>query len=184
MACAPPDRLTREDAERLVRATFVDGEPVYADVPLEVSWSPAAPRDEFDVRSIETLEALAAAGLVTLERSGDGSEGRAAATLTADGVRILGQVPSVRGPAARGRIAVRKIEGVGRIESHPSDPTIARVEVLWRYQQPTPLYAMFSTRQDKPLEQTFASILSVTWSEGAWRGRVIVRKASPAILAD
>lgn len=179
IACREPERITRADAEDLVRATFADREPVYAEVPLAVRWSPESPLDEFDRLSIASLEGLQRAGLVRLQRSGDGARGEVEATVTIEGSRMLGAVPSARGPAVRGRIAERRLDGVGRVDLHPADPTTARVEVLWHYADPTPLYEIFLTRRDKQLNQPYASVVSMGWSEGAWRGRVIVRKTRP-----
>lgn len=183
-ACARPERLTRQDAEDLVRATFRDGDPVYADVPLRVSWSESSPRDEFDVRSAETLDRLERLGLVTIARQIDGGTGVIEATLTPAGQRVLGSVHSVRGPAARGRIAERRVDGVGRIDLHPGDPTKGRVEVLWHYDSPTSLYEAFLTRQDKPLNEPFASVISMAWSQGAWRAEIVVRKTRPSSRDD
>lgn len=177
--CAAPDELTRESAEDLVRSSFFDREPVYAEVPSVVRWSPESPRDEFDRLSLATLGELARAGLVTINEEIGDDRGEVSATLTSEGARVLGMVPSSRGPAFRGRIAEKKLDGTGDVRLHPSDPRTGRVEVLWHYENPTSLYPLFHTRRDKPLNQTFAAVLVVQWIEGAWRGSVIVRKTRP-----
>lgn len=181
--CGPPERLTPEIAEEVVMATMLETEPAYAEVPSSVRWSPESPRDEFDQRSITTLDRLQSLGLVTLRRTGDSSSGAVEASQTEQGRRLLGVVPSARGPALRGRVASRKLQGIGAFTPHPTDPRSARVEVLWTYEDPTPLHGAFAPVADRTPGVAHATVLSIGWIEGAWRGKILIRKTRPTSRA-
>lgn len=179
-ACSRPDALTAEQAEEIVREGMFRVTPVYAEVPQRVTWSPASPRDDYDEKSIRTLRNLEAAGLVTIEESvvSDGS-GSLTARVTPEGFRILGTVPSARGPAFRARIAEKKVDGMRNFVRHPSDPTVGRAEVIWRYQNPTRWYPLFETKIDKPIDRPFATLVSFRWEEGTWHFGVTAEKVDP-----
>ena len=168
--------LTSELAEQIVLGGQHPSEPVYAEVPEVVSWSPELPKDEFDERSISTLEKLEGAGFVTLSRSGDDSTGKIEATLTREGFEVMGFVGSARGRALRGRIATKILDRVQAFERHPVHQDVGRVELVWHYESPTPLYDLFDTRIDKELGRPFVSIVSIHREKGSWRTDLIVRK--------
>jgi hypothetical protein len=176
-ACRAPEELTEAKAREILAAEMFETEPAYAEVPQAVRWSPASPRDAYDVNAVQTLRNLERAGLVTLAESGS-AEGEYAlvGTATPRGFPLLGTVPSARGPAFRARICERKVDGVRGFVQHPSDPTIARAEVVWHYEKPTPFYEMFETRIDKPLGKPFATLVSFRWEKGTWHFGVIAAK--------
>jgi hypothetical protein len=178
LGCARPEPLTAEMAEQLVRSQMFEVEPVYAEVPQRVSFGPRSPKDEYDEKAIRTLRNLEKAGLVTVTetRGPDGTLTYVAKT-TRKGFKILGTVPSARGPAFRARIAEKRIVGVQNFVRHPSDPTVARLEVVWEYVNPTEYYDMFETKIDKPLGKPFVSLVSFYWDKG-WRFDVTVRKTT------
>ena len=176
LGCRAPEPLTQELAERLILAQVFEAEPVYAEVPQRVSWNPESPKDEFDERSVRTLRNLERAGLVTLVVEESRDSATYVATVTSDGFDRLGTVPSARGPAFRGMIAEKKIDGVQNFVRHPTETDVGRAEVLFHYGKPTDLYEMFDTKIDKPLDQPFVSVVSIFRDEGAWRVRVLVSK--------
>lgn len=183
-SCTEPERLTRAAASEFVRDSFFREEPAYAEVPQRVVWSESSPTDDFDGRSIQTLERLKEMGLVTLEREGSPSDGSVTAHTTPAAARVLGLVPSARGPALRGRVATKMLDGVGSVDVHPGDPRTGRVEVIWHYASPTPLHAVFAPVSDRPLGEPQATVLSMRWSEGAWRAAVIIPRTRPASRDD
>ena len=178
--CSRPESLTAEKAEEIVREGMFRVTPVYAEVPQRVTWSPASPRDDYDEISIRTLRNLEEAGLVTIEEAGapDGS-GSLTARATPEGFRILGTVPSARGPAFRARIAEKNVDGMRNFVQHPGDPTVGRAEVVWHYQNPTRWYPLFETKIDKPLDRPFATLVSFRWEKGAWHFGVTAEKVEP-----
>ena len=178
-ACSQPGRLTREIAAEVIRETMPETEPAYAEVPMAVRWSAASPLDEFDKRTLESLTRLERMGLVAIARSGDDVEGVVSATSTPAAARVLGTVPSARGPAFRGRVADKRLDGVGTFTPHPSDARAGRVEVLWRYTNPTVLHSAFAPVSDRPIDVPYATVLTMSWIDGAWRGRIVVRKTRP-----
>lgn len=182
-ACREPERLTPGIAREVIDSTMLQTEPVYAEVPVTVRWSPEAPMDEFDRRSIETLERLERLGLVSVEAAGDETRGTVTATTAPEAARILGVVPSVRGPALRGRVAEKRRTGIGELTLHPSDPRTGRVEVIWHYESPTQLHAAFAPVSDRPIGVPQATVLTLSWIEGAWRGKVVVRRTRPTTRA-
>src|SRR5476649_33746 len=64
--CARKEPLTAEKANEIIKAYMFKREPIYAEVPQRVWWSPTSPKDDFDEKSLRTLENLRRAGLVTL----------------------------------------------------------------------------------------------------------------------
>lgn len=174
---APPFDST--SAERIIRSRIFEREPVYAEVPTTIRWGPSYPMDEFDELSLSTLEKLERAGLVILKRSDEDGMSIVTATTTPSGFRELGTVPSARGPALRGRIGEKIFEEIRNFESHPSQPRVGRAEIVWRYQAPTELYDLFDTKQDKPIDEPFVSVVSITHGERGWSVETIIPKVKP-----
>ena len=181
VACSKPTPLTPTLAESIVRTNLFPVEPVYAEVPQRVWYGPKSPMDDFDQASVRTLMNLQKAGLVTVAES-HSPDGMTTyqAKVTQKGFRILGTMPSARGPVYRGRIADKKLDTVRNFQRHPSDPTVGRAEVIWHYDDPTELYAMFETKIDKPLKKPFASIAAFHWDNGAWKMEITIKKTAPA----
>ena len=179
-ACGAPSELTEEEAREILAGAAFDAEPVYADVPQQVTWSPSSPADDYDRRAVVTLRNLARAGFVTLSEEGS-PEGEYAliAKTTKEGFPLLGTVPSARGPAFRARICEKKVDGMRDFIRHPSDPTTARAELVWHYENPTRFYEMFETKIDKPLRKPYASLVSFRWEKATWRFAVIASKVEP-----
>jgi hypothetical protein len=176
LSCREVPPLDSASAERIVRSRIFEREPVYAEVPITIRWGPSYPMDEFDERSLSTLEKLEKAGLVGLSRSEEEGMSIVTATTTASGFRELGTVPSARGPALRGRIAEKVFEEIRNFESHPSQPRVGRAEIVWRYQAPTELYELFDTKQDKTIDEPFVSVVSITHGERGWSVETIIPK--------
>lgn len=180
-ACSRPSSLTAADAERILKGSMFATEPIYAEVPQAVHWSHASPKDDYDALAVKTLANLRDAGLLTLsEATGPDGSYRLEGKTTARGFRELGTVPSARGPAFRGRIAQKRVDGVRNFVRHPSQPTVGRAEVVWHYEMPTSLYGLFETKIDKPLDEPFATLVSIHWENGSWRLRVIAEKVAPS----
>jgi hypothetical protein len=174
LSCREAPPLDATSAERIIRSRIFEREPVYAEVPMRIRWGPAYPMDEFDERSLSTLEKLQSAGLITLSREEEDGMSLVTATTTRRGFRELGTVPSARGPALRGRIAEKVVEEIRNFETHPSQPRVGRAEIVWRYQSPTELYELFDTKQDKPIDEPFVSVVSITHGERGWSVETIV----------
>jgi hypothetical protein len=175
--CSAPESLDQATAERILRESSFEVEPVYAEVPQVVRWSERSPRDDYDERSLRTLENLERAGLVTIESTlTPEGETRVQARTTSEGFAILGTVPSARGPAFRARIAEKRVDGIRNFVRHPSEPTVGRAEILWHYENPTRWYDAFETKIDKPIGEPFVTPVSIHWEEGAWRFRILARK--------
>lgn len=180
LSCGAPPELTEETAREILDGVLFEVEPVYAEVPQVVQWGPSAPQDEYDERAVRTLRNLEREGLVTLDETSDGDAYHLEARTTPEGFRLLGVVPSPRGPALRARIAEKKLDGMRNFVRHPTVATIGRAEVLWHYENPTRFYEMFETKIDKPLGDPFASLVSFRWEKGAWRFGVVAPKVKPA----
>ncbi len=176
--CGPSEQapLDSARAEEIIRSRIFSTEPAYAEVPIQVGWGPGYEKDEFDERSLTTLQNLERAGLVTLASSNDGPMQIVTATTTPEGFRQLGTVPSPRGAALRGRIAQKVVDGITSFERHPSQPLVGRAEVLWHYEKPTPLYDLFDTKADKPLDTPFRSVVSLSYGDRGWIVETVVPK--------
>lgn len=171
-----PRPLDSTRAEEIVRSRMFAAQPVYAEVPMQVRWGPGYEKDEFDERSLSTLRKLETARLVSTETKREGEMTVVTATTTPEGFRQLGTVPSARGPALRGRIAEKILDEVVNFERHPSQPQVGRAEVIWHYENPTPLYPLFDTKQDKPLDVPFKSVVSLSRGDRGWIVETIVPK--------
>jgi hypothetical protein len=176
IACQRPEPLTAKKAEDILRGYAFTREPVYAEVPQKVWWNARFPKDEFDERSLRTFEHLKNAGLITVT-GGPTADGAAyVAKVTPKGFPVLGTAPSHRGPVFRGMIARRKYDGLRNFQRHPTEPTTGHAELIWHYDEPTPLYPMFETKMNKPLNKPFASLVSFYYKDHAWRFDVTVPK--------
>jgi hypothetical protein len=175
--CGKPEPLTREKAESLIRESAFVREPVYAEVPMKVTFGPRSPMDDFDAKSVKTFQDLAGAGLITFTETHD-PDGSATyiARVTQKGFNILGTMPSARGPAYRGRICEKVIDGIRDFQRHPTDPLVGRAELAWHYDNPTDLYPMFETKINKPLKKPFLTLISFYWKDHTWNYDVTVRK--------
>lgn len=172
---APP--LTAAGAEQLVRNRMFMREPVYAEVPQKVWFGPKAPKDDFDDKSIATLTKLQRAGYVTVahSRQPDGGEVYQA-RVTEKGFRILGTMPSARGPVYRAKICERTFDKVQNFIRHPNDPTVGRAEIVWHYDNPTPMYDYFDTKMNKPLNTPFIALASFYWDKGQYHVETTIKK--------
>jgi hypothetical protein len=177
LACGQPDPLTREKAEVIVRNSSFKQEPIYAEVPEKVWWTPQSPKDDYDELAVRTLRNLERAGLVTVTEEISGDSATYLAKVTSKGFRILGTAPSHRGRALRGKICEKVYDGLGDFERHPTQPTVGSGELVWHYDHPTPLYELFETRMNKPLKKPFASHIAFWYEDHQWRSNVTVRKA-------
>lgn len=178
IACARREPLTEEKARQIVVSRAFKREPVYAEVPQRVWWSPRAPKDDFDEKAVATLRNLQRAGLVTVTEnvSPDGSSAEYVAKVTDKGFRILGTAPSYRGPVYRGKICEKVYDGLREFQRHPTEPTVGYAKLAWHYEKPTTLYPLFETKRNKPLHTPFASHLAFYYKDYQWRLDVTVSK--------
>jgi hypothetical protein len=176
LACQKPEPLTAAKAEAILRAYMFQREPVYAEVPQRVWWSPRSPKDDFDEKSLRTLRNLQNAALVTVADTSSGDTTSYTAKVTEKGFHVLGTAPSFRGPVYRGLICNKKYDGLRDFERHPTEPTVGHAQLIWHYDDPTPLYPVFETKINKPLNKPFASLVSFYYKDHQWRFDVIVRK--------
>jgi hypothetical protein len=180
-ACPRAEPLTAHKAEEILRGYQFANEPIYAEVPQRVWWSPKSPQDDYDVKALETLRNLERAGDLTITESHD-PDGTTSYTgkVTPKGFPILGTAPSQRGPCFRATICFKKYDGLRDFVRHPTDPTVGHANLIWHYERPTPMYDFFTTKIDKPLNKPFASAVSFYWKDHAWHFDVMVRKSSVA----
>jgi hypothetical protein len=177
--CSKPKPLTEKMAEVIVRENVYAKEPVYAEVPQKVWYGPKSPRDDYDDKAVATLKKLEAAGFVTVAESHtpDGMT-TFQAKVTENGFRILGTMPSARGPVYRARICEKLHDGIRNFVRHPTDPHVGSAELVWHYDNPTAMYQYFDTKMNKPLKTPFVSVASFYFDKGAWRVEVTVKKAN------
>lgn len=175
VGCQEPEELTPELAERVILGQVFQSQPIYAEVPRRVVWTRASPRDHYDELSLRTLEGLEKAGLVTVAKNGDDTEGEWIAEVTQEGFDRLGLVPSARGAALRGWIAEKTIDAVRNFVRHPDEPLVGRADIVYHYQNPTDLYDLFETKVDKPLDVPFMSVVSIHYDSG-WQLKTLVEK--------
>ena len=175
--CARREPLTAQKAQKIIGAYAFSHEPVYAEVPQRVWWTPAAPKDDYDEKALRTLTNLKNAGMLTVEET-HGPDGSASyqGRVTQKGFPILGTAPSMRGPVFRAQICERKYDGVRNFQRHPSEPTVGHAELIWHYDNPTWLYPLFETKINKPLNRPFASYVSFFYKDYEWKFDVVVRK--------
>ena len=180
-ACQRKQPLTAEKAQEIISGAAFKREPIYAEVPQRVWWNARNPKDDFDEKSVRTLRNLEAAGLVRV-RGAEQRDGSAEyiATTTEKGFPILGTAPSYRGPVYRGKIAEKVYDGLRDFVRHPTEETTGHAKLIWHYTNPTPLYPMFETKINKPLNKPFASHVSFFYKDHQWRFNVNVKKAEAA----
>jgi len=179
LACQKREPLTAEKAEQILRGYQFTSEQIYAEVPQKVWWNPPRfPKDEYDERSLRTFDHLQKAGLITVTGGPTPDGATFIAHATAKGFPILGTAPSERGPVFRGLICYKVYDGLRNFQRHPTDPTIGHGELVWHYARPTPLYPLFETTQNKPLNKPFASLVSFYYKDHQWRFDVTVRKTA------
>ncbi len=176
-SCARKEPLTAAKANEIIGAFSFKREPVYAEVPQRVWWSPASPKDDFDEKSLRTIANLKQAGLVTVTSRQDGVISSVIAQVTPKGFPILGTAPSYRGAVYRGQICEKVYDGIRNFQRHPTEPTTGHAQLVWHYTNPTWLYPLFETKIDKPLNKPFASNVSFYWKDYQWKFDVMVRKA-------
>jgi hypothetical protein len=175
-ACQKAEPLTAAKAGQILASTRFAAEPIYAEVPQKVWWNARFPKDEFDERSLRTFDNLKNAGLITVT-GGPTPDGAAyVAKTTQKGFPILGTAPSARGPVFRGLICNKVYAGLRNFQRHPTEPTTGHGELVWHYTNPTPLYPMFETKQNKPLDKPFISLVSFYYKDHQWQFDVTVRK--------
>jgi hypothetical protein len=178
LGCDRAEPLTAQKAQEIISRYQFTAEPVYAEVPQRVWWNEHAPKDDFDEKSLRTFDNLAKAGLITVtQRVDPNGTTNYFATATQKGFPLLGTAPSYRGPVYRGKIAEKRYDGLRNFQRHPTEPTTGHAELVWHYANPTPLYPMFETKQNKPLNKPFASLVSFYYKDHEWRFDVTVRKA-------
>ncbi|HEX2062315.1 MAG TPA: hypothetical protein VHK90_16375 [Thermoanaerobaculia bacterium] len=175
-SCRKPEPLTLEKAQQIVGAWSFKREPVYAEVPQKVWWTPKAPKDDYDEKALRTLRNLERAGLVTVSETVTADSATYVAKVTRKGFPILGTAPSMRGPVYRAKICEKRYDGLRNFVRHPTEPTVGHAELMWHYDNPTWLYPLFETKIDKPLKTPFASHVSFWYEKHQWRFDVNVRK--------
>lgn len=175
-ACARPEPITAAKADEILKSYTFRREPVYAAVPQKVWWDATHPKDDFDEKSVKTLQNLKDAGYITVTETHDDHGSSYVAKVTEKGFTILGTSPSMRGPVYKGLICYKKYDGVRDFQRHPNEPTTGRAELVWHYDDPTELYPLFETKIDKPIKKPFASLVSFYYKDGAWKFSVTVRK--------
>src|SRR5262245_59364296 len=76
LACPKAEPLTAQKAEEILRDYQFANEPIYAEVPQRVWWSPRSPADDYDGKALQTLRNLEHAGYITVTESRlpDGTE--------------------------------------------------------------------------------------------------------------
>jgi len=177
-ACSKPEPLTAEKAQEIISGYAFKREPIYAEVPQKVWWSPKAPKDEYDGKAVQTLRNLERAGLVTVTETVTADSATYVAKVTRKGFPILGTAPSARGPVYRAMIAEKVYDGLRDFVRHPNEPTVGHAKLIWHYDNPTPVYPLFETKINKPLETPFASNVSFWYAKHQWRFEVNVKKTA------
>jgi hypothetical protein len=178
LGCAKPEPLTEEKAKEIVSAWMFKREPVYAEVPQRVWWTPKAPKDEYDEKAVRTLRNLERAGLVTVTEKLTTDSAEYIAKVTQKGFPILGTAPSHRGAVYRAQICEKVYDGLRNFVRHPHEPTVGHAELVWHYDNPRSLYPLFETKINKPLKVPFVSHVSFWYDKHQWKFEVTVRKAN------
>jgi len=116
-SCGKPEPLTAEKAREIVGGWAFKREPVYAEVPQKVWWTPKAPKDSYDELAVRTLRNLEREGLVTVTETVTPDSATYIAKVTKKGFPILGTAPSARGAVYRAKIAEKRARPIGLAES-------------------------------------------------------------------
>jgi hypothetical protein len=177
-ACPRAEPLTAQKADEILQSFQFANEPIYAEVPQRVWWSPKAPQDDYDVKALQTLRNLERAGYLTVTESHDGDTTAYTGKVTPKGFTLIGTAPSKRGPCFRATICFKKYDGLRNFQRHPSQPTVGHGDLVWHYERPTPMYPLFTTKIDKDLQKPYASAVSFFWKNHAWHFDVMVRKSA------
>ncbi len=177
LCCARREPLTAAKAQEIISRYQFAREPVYAEVPQRVWWNVANPKDDYDEKALRTLANLQHAGYLTVAQSmsPDGTTS-VLGRVTPKGFPILGTAPSARGPCFRALICYKHYDGLRGFVRHPTDPTKGHADLVWHYESPTPLYSLFETKINKPLNHPFASLISFFYKDYEWRFDVTVAK--------
>lgn len=178
VACAKPEPLTADKAKEIIGDWSFKREPVYAEVPQKVWWSPKAPKDDYDDKALRTLRNLEREGFLTLTATESPDTATYIGKVTKKGFPILGTAPSHRGPVFRAKIAEKRYDGLRDFVRHPNEPTVGHAKLIWHYENPTALYPLFETKIDKPLNQPFESHVSFWHEKHDWKFSVTVRKSA------
>ena len=178
IACSKPEPLTEKKAQEIISGWSFRSEPVYAEVPQKVWWSPKAPKDDYDDKALRTLRNLERAGLVTVTSKETADSAEHIAKVTKKGFPILGTAPSARGPVYRARICEKRYDGIRNFVRHPTQETVGHAELVWHYDNPNWLYPLFETKIDKPVNKPFVSHVSFWYDKHQWRFEVNVRKVA------
>ena len=178
LACGKPDPLTENKAKQIVSAWLFKREPVYAEVPQKVWWTPASPKDAYDEKAVRTLRNLERAGLVTVTADVRADSATYIAKVTKKGFPILGTAPSYRGPVYRAQICEKRYDGLRNFVRHPTEITVGHAELVWHYGDPTWLYPLFETKINKPLDTPFVSHVSFWYEKHQWKFEVNVKKVA------
>lgn len=180
LGCAKPEPLTEAKAKEIVGAWLFKREPVYAEVPQRVWWTPQSPKDDYDEKAVRTLRNLERAGLVTVTEKVTADSAEYIAKVTKKGFPILGTAPSNRGPVYRGKIAEKVYDDLRNFVRHPTEATVGHAELVWHYDHPTFLYPFFETKINKPLSSPFVSHVSFWYEKHQWKFAVTVKKTTGA----
>jgi len=175
-ACAKPEPLTAAKAQEIIGAGSFKREPIYAEVPQKVWWTPKSPKDDYDEKALRTLRNLEKAGLITVTEEVTPDSATYVAKVTKKGFPLLGTAPSYRGAVYRGKIAEKRYDGLRNFVRHPTEPTVGHGELVWHYDNPTPLYPLFETKINKPLKTPFISNVSFWFEKHQWKFEVNVKK--------
>lgn len=175
--CAKKEPLTAQKAQEIIGDWSFKREPVYAEVPQKVWWTPQSPKDDYDEKAVRTLRNLERAGLVVVTETIGPDSATYVARVTREGFPLLGTAPSVRGPVYRGLICEKVYDRLENFVRHPNEPTVGHAELRWHYANPTPLYELFETKINKPLDKPFATHVSFWFEKNQWKFSVNVRKA-------
>jgi hypothetical protein len=176
IACAKPEPLTEKKAQEIISGWSFRREPVYAEVPQKVWWTPKAPKDDYDEKALRTLRNLERAGLITVTSTVAADSETHIAKVTKKGFPILGTAPSNRGPVYRARICEKRYDGIRNFVRHPTQETVGHAELVWHYENPTDLYPLFETKINKPLNTPFVSHVSFWYDKHQWKFEVNVKK--------
>ena len=175
--CSRPEPLTAQKAQEIIGGWSFKTEPIYAEVPQKVWWSPRAPKDDYDEKALRTLRNLERAGLVTVTESGVTADSATyVAKVTKKGFPILGTAPSARGPVYRALICYKRYDGIRNFVRHPTQEMVGHAELVWHYERPNWLYPLFETKINKPVNVPFVSHVSFWYDKSQWRFGVNVRK--------
>ena len=178
IACGKPEPLTEKKAQEIISGWSFRREPIYAEVPQKVWWTPKAPKDDYDEKALRTLRNLERAGLVTVTSTVTADSETHVAKVTKKGFPILGTAPSNRGPVYRARICDKRYDGIRNFVRHPTQETVGHAELVWHYENPNELYPLFETKINKPVNTPFVSHVSFWYDKHQWKFEVNVKKVS------